>query len=385
MLHGVRLQDGKARWYRNRYVQTPILDRDRSEPVQPVLNRADNPSNTSVVHHGGKLLSLCESGLPFEISKDDLSTVGAYDFGGKLDTAMTAHPKLDPRTGELHMIGYGAAEPYLTYHLVDASGQLVRSEPIVLPHAVLMHDFQITQTRVVFMDLPVAFSSAAAIRGEAIPFRWRPEYGARLGIMPRDGANSDVTWIEIDACYSFHSFNAYDDEAGDVVLEICEFPQLWREETVLFDSDPRRVRYTIDVAARSAKREPLDDRVVDFPQIDPRRVGATYRYGYAMWLSTFDFRQPIREGGLVKYDRMRDSATVRPIASGRVLAEPIFIPAFESAAEDEGYVLSFVYDLRNNSSSLDIIDARAFSDPALASIQLPAPVPFGFHGTWVTG
>jgi carotenoid cleavage dioxygenase len=385
MLHGVRLQDGKARWYRNRYVQTPILDRDRSVQVNPVRSLTDTPSNVSVVQHGGKLLSLGEVGLPFEISPDDLSTVGAYDYGGKLKTFMTAHPKVDPRTGELHMFGYGFAEPYLTYHRVDSAGQLVRTEPIVLPHSVMIHDFQITETRVVFMDLPVGFDTAAAVRGEAMPFRWKAEYGARIGVMPHDGGNADVTWIEIEPCFVFHGFNAHDDAAGNVVLEVCEYPHLWLAGSARFDANARRVRYTIDVAAKSAKREPLDDRAVDFPRIDPRRVGASYRYGYAVWSSTFDFSQPIEEWGLIKYDRMRDSATVRQFKGGRVPGEPFFIPASDNAAEDEGYLLSYVYELGAKGSSLDILDARALNDPAVASIKLPWRVPFGLHAAWVPG
>jgi len=385
MLHGVRLQGGKARWYRNRYVRTPLLDRDPSERANPVSNLTDSFSNVSVIQHAGKLLSLGEVGLPFEISAQDLSTIGAYDFDGKLDTFMTAHPKLDPRTGELHMFGYGVAEPYLTYHLVDAAGQLVRSEPIVLPHSVMIHDFQITETCVVFMDLPVAFDAvAAAVRNEAIPFRWRREYGARIGIMPRAGGNSDITWIEIEPCFVFHYWNAYDD-AGRIVIEVSEYPYLWIEESTRFDADPALVRYTIDVAAKSAKREPLDDRPVEFPHIDPRRAGAKHRYGYGMWANTLDFSQPVGEIGFIKYDRERDSATVRQFDYGFVPGEPLFIPRSESAAEDEGYLLSYVYELGAQRSSLDILDARAIDARALASIKLPWRVPVGLHSTWISG
>jgi carotenoid cleavage dioxygenase-like enzyme len=385
MLHGVRLQDGKARWYRNRYVQTPVLDRDRSEPLNPVARLTDTLSNVSLVHHAGKLLSLGEAGLPFEISREDLSTIGAYDFAGKLATFMTAHPKLDPRTGEMHMFGYGFGEPYLTYHLVDASGALVRSEPIVLPHAVLMHDFQITETRVVFMDLPLAFDVAAAVGGKGMPFRWNGAYGARIGIMPHAGGNAAVVWIEIEPCMVLHTWNAYDDATGKVVIEVSEYPFLWREGSTGLDADPRLVRYTIDVAARSAKRELLDDRPVEYPRIDPRRVGRSHRYGYGLWSRTFDFAQPLDDFGLIKYDRERDSATVLHYPTQRIPGEPFFVPASESAAEDEGYLLTYVYELSGKGGSLDIFDARAIEAPALASIKLPWRVPFGIHGTWIPG
>jgi carotenoid cleavage dioxygenase-like enzyme len=385
MLHGVRLQDGQAHWYRNRYVQTPALNRDQSERVNPVLNPADNYSNISVFHHSGKLLSLGETGLPFEISAEDLSTIGAYDFGGKLKTFMTAHPKLDPRTGELHMFGYGVAEPYLTYHLVDAAGALLRSEPIVLPHSVMIHDFLITESSVVFWDLPVGFDPAAAVRGEPIPFRWRSEYGARIGIMPRAGGNADVIWVEIEPCFVFHGWNAYDDDAGRVVLEVSEYPHLWLESTARIDADPRLVRYTVDTRTKSAKREPLDDRPADLPRIDPRRIGVKHRYGYAMWANTLDFSQPVREIGYIKYDRERDTATLRQFDFGFVPGEPFFIPKSENAAEDDGYLLSYVYELGAKGSSLDIFDAREIEAPALASIRLPWRVPVGLHSAWISG
>jgi carotenoid cleavage dioxygenase len=382
MLHGVRLQDGKARWYRNRYVQTPVLERDPREGLSPVARLTDTTSNVSLVHHAGRLLSLGEAGLPFEISPDDLSTVGAYDFAGRLKTFMTAHPKLDPRTGEMHMFGYGLGEPYLTYHLVDPSGALSRSEPIVLPHSVMIHDFQITESQIVFMDLPVAFSPALALAKHGMPFRWKPENGARIGVMPRAGGDVDITWIEIEPCFVFHAFNAYDDAAGNVVIEVCEYPHMWVEESTTFDSDPSVCRYTIDVAAKTAKRRQLDDRRVDFPRIDPRLVGSEHRYGYGLWSNSFNLSN-FRQQAWVKYDRKRDTSVTCEFEPHRTPGEPFFIPASQDAAEDEGYLISFVSDASSLRGSLEIFDARTLSNSPIASIQLPWHVPFGIHGTWI--
>jgi hypothetical protein len=126
MLHAVRLESGKATSYRNRYVHTALYDAKAGFGDGPP-GGASNQANVSAIWHGGKLLTSGEVGLPYEMSPTDLSTVGAYDFGGKLTTAFTAHPKIDPATGQLHFFGYGFTPPYLTYHVAAADGTLLQS------------------------------------------------------------------------------------------------------------------------------------------------------------------------------------------------------------------------------------------------------------------
>ncbi len=385
MLHGVRLQGGRALWYRNRFVQTPILDRDPSVMSNPVLRPTDTASNVNLVHHGGKLLSLGEAGLPFEVAAADLSTIGPYDFAGRLKTFMTAHPKIDPRTGDMHMFGYGFGTPYLTYHRVSASGELVRSEPIVLPRSVMMHDFAITESQIVFMDLPVVFDLAQAAAGVSFPFHWDATNGARIGLMPHGGGNADVIWFEIEPCFVFHPMNAYDDATGKVVLEVCRYPHLFLEGTKKVDADPFLYRYTLDPSAGTAQVEQLDDRGLEFPRTDPRLIGRAYRYGYGLWLDTFDFSAPPRSWGLLKYDRERDSTAVHEFPSDQIPGEPLFVPARADADEDEGFILSFVLDRRTDRSSLDIFDARDLTRRAVASVKVPSRVPIGLHGLWIPG
>ena len=158
MIHGVRVESGRAAWYRNRWVQT-----DSFEESFPLYN-ADGTrnlhasvANTHVVNHAGKTLALVESSLPYEIT-NDLKTVGAYDFGGKLADSMTAHPKICPTTGELHFFGYGNIfEPHVTYHRADANGELTINRPLDVPALTMMHDFALTAEHVIFMDLPIVF------------------------------------------------------------------------------------------------------------------------------------------------------------------------------------------------------------------------------------
>ena len=219
MLHGVRLENGRARWYRNRWVRTAA--RDGASYIGPD-GRPDLTAvtaNTSVIRHAGRILALVESGLPHQVS-DELDTLGPYDFGGRLTTAMTAHPKEDPATGELHFFGYGAVPPFLTYHRATAAGELAESREIPVPGPTMMHDFAITDRHVVWLDLPVTFD--ARLLGRGMPYRWDDGYGARIGVMPQRGTGA-VRWLEVEPGYVFHVGNAREDAAGRIVLDAVRY------------------------------------------------------------------------------------------------------------------------------------------------------------------
>ncbi|MFP8874433.1 MAG: carotenoid oxygenase family protein, partial [Myxococcota bacterium] len=164
MLHGVRLESGKAAWYRNRYVRTPFLEDPELERISPTgeIDRVASAANTHVVGHAGKILALEEGSFPWLIDSE-LETVGYTDYEGRLSTAMTAHPHVCPETGEMIGFGYGQLPPYLVYHRVDADGKLVQSEEITVPGPTMMHDFMITRNHSLFMDLPVVFDIEAAM------------------------------------------------------------------------------------------------------------------------------------------------------------------------------------------------------------------------------
>ncbi|MEV7234126.1 carotenoid oxygenase family protein [Streptomyces sp. NPDC051020] len=178
MLHGIRLRGGRAEWYRNRWVHTRELAGHPFIREDLTIDLAATPANTHVIRHAGMVLALCEAGLPYWVT-DTLETVGPYDFGGRLRTAMTAHSKEDPGTGELHLFGTGFAPPYLTYHRVTAEGLLLDRRPVEVPGPTMMHDFAITEHHIVWMDLPVVLAPALAGRG-GMPYRWDEGYGARL-------------------------------------------------------------------------------------------------------------------------------------------------------------------------------------------------------------
>ncbi len=168
MVHGVRLENGRAAWYRNRWVRTRVLENPELAFVQEdgSVDRTVVVANTNVIGHAGRIYALVENGFPTELTPE-LETRGTCDFGGKLHSAFTAHPKHCPKTGELHFFGYGFFPPFLTYHVLDRSGELVKSLEIPVPGPTMMHDFAITERHVLFMDLPVVFDLEQALSGRA--------------------------------------------------------------------------------------------------------------------------------------------------------------------------------------------------------------------------
>jgi len=378
MIHGIELRDGKAQWYRNRWVQTRSLNEPKARMIgdDGTVDRTIGVSNTHIVGHAGKILALVESSFPCELTPD-LETVGPYDYNGKLESAMTAHPKLCPITGELHFFGYGFFEPYLTYNRVSATGDLVQSELIDVNGPTMIHDFSITENHVIFMDLPVVFDLDKAMTG-SMPYAWDDDYPSRVGIMPRSTADSSfgnaaVQWFDVDPCYVFHPMNSFEDADGRVVMDTARYPELWRQNTDFKDHAALH-RWQFDLAAGTVAETALDDRSIEFPRVAESLVGLKNRFGYAV--ATLE-----EANSLVKYDLTTGSSTSHEFGDSQIPGEAVFVP--RDGAEDDGWLLTYVYDKPTNSSSFVVLDAADIAGPPIATVQLPQRVPFGFHGSWI--
>ncbi|MFI6375667.1 carotenoid oxygenase family protein [Streptomyces sp. NPDC050546] len=387
MLHGIRLRDGRAEWYRNRWVRTRELEGHPFIREDLNVDLTANPANTHVIRHAGTVLALCEVGLPYWVTPS-LETVGPYDFGGRLTTAMTAHPKEDPVTGELHLFGTGFAPPYLTYHRVTAEGVLLDSRPVAVPGPTMMHDFAITEHHIVWMDLPVVFDPTLAGRG-GLPYRWDDGYGARLGVMPRTPGSTDVRWYDVDPCYVFHVGNAHEDGQGRIVLDAVRYdrdgfrhswsdiggytspsgpgggpkPGLRRPPSVLH-------RWTLDPVAGRITESPLDDRAAEFPTHNESLTGRPHRYLYT-----------VSDDGITKHDLARHTTHTHKTPGTRYAGEAVFVPAADGTGEDEGWLLSLVSDDDGAAGELLVLDAAELSVQAV--VELPHAVPAGFHGSWL--
>lgn len=383
MIHGIRLREGRAEWYRNRWVRTPALEGKPYMTAQgPDLTAST--AGTHVIEHGGRILALCEANLPFEMSRE-LDTLGAYDFAGKLTTAMNAHPKVDPATGELHFFGYSPFPPYLTYHVASPAGQLVRSEEIPGVGPSMIHDFAITQDYVVWLDLPVIFNPR---EHSGIPYGWSDDYPARIGLMRRDGP-VQVRWFEIEPGYILHLVNAFEDGRGRVVVEGPRLDRAgwfksWNwwagsEHGPAPVSRAHKHRWTLDLATGTVREERIDELVTEFPTINDKWHGRAHRYDYAVSF-------PATDGAgyaLVKYDQLNGNRYIRPVGPDRMPSEAVFVPAAGATGEDEGYLLSVVSELHRDGAELLVLDATDITAPPVATVEIPRRVPGGIHGSWI--
>jgi carotenoid cleavage dioxygenase len=385
MIHGIRLRDGKADWYRNRWVRTPALDGAPHQREDGSIDLTASVAGTHVIEHAGKILALQEANLPFEMTPD-LDTLGPYDFDGKLTSAMTAHPKEDPITGELHFFAYSPFPPYLTYYVASPTGAITRTQVVDGAGPSLMHDFAITDNHVIWLDLPVVFNHEET---SGIPYRWSDTYQPRIGVMPRRGLPT-VTWFEVEPGALLHVANASEDVFGRIVIDGPRYDRTaWESSWKWWIGGPGhgpepmtgaiQYRWTLDLGSCVAKEELLDSLITEFPTINEDRLGRTNRYSYAVGFPGAG----LDSYAIIKYDNDNGARQIAPTGDRRMPGEAVFVPAADSSTEDDGYLLTVVSDLAWNSSQLLVRDASDLSKPPVASVELPRRVPAGIHGSWI--
>lgn len=399
MVHGVRLRDGRAEWYRNRWVRSSSVAAKLGEPYPGPVPADDFACNTHVMGYKGRILALQESGpKPYRLD-DELGTVGPYDFGGTLKGSFTAHTKFDARADELHALTYHPMQPDHIRHLVvDRTGKVARTTRIALSGAPMVHDFGLTERHVVIFDIPITFDPEGAARGDLIPYIWNEKHPARVGVMKREGG--PVRWFEVpQVCYYSHTLNAYD-EGSSVVVDLTTYPAPFHAAGrgsggPGATGTPSLDRWTIDLKRGRVTQRRLDDRPQEFPRVNEARVSRRHRYGYAAAAATFfaayesvDGVPPDRafSSALIKHDLLRGTSQVHRLPRDAAAGEAVFVPADTSdtrAAEDDGYTLAYVHNPERGACDLLILSAQDFTGKPVARIHLPGRVPLGFHGSWV--
>lgn len=387
MVHGIRLRDGRAEWYRNRFVR----------------GDAGEAPNTNVLAHGGRILALVEAGgLPVSIAPD-LEKMATWDCDGALRSGFTAHPKIDARTGELHAITYSPASPDLRYVVLDGTGTATHTTDIPVPDRPMVHDMALTATRVVVLDLPVTLSMEAVMRAgsatpgsvDQFPLRWNDEHPPRVGVLPRGGAAGEIRWFDAPRCYVFHVLNAFDNADGSITLDVVRHDTVFRDELrAPADALPGLARWTIDPARGTVSEQRMSDHSIEFPRVDPALVGLEHRYGWFAGvgeggLLLSDDVSRLHDAGfgtgpLVKIDTVTGETTTHDYGTGRVTMEPAFVPRPGATSEDDGWILSVVHDATVDRAELVVLDAGDLDADPIARVHLPRRVPFGFHGNWIS-
>ena len=429
MVHGVALRDGKACWYRNRWVRSAHVCAALGEPAPTGLNpRAGMLSvgpNTNVLTHAGQTLALVEGGGANYRLTDELDTIGPCDFDGTLAGGFTAHPHRDPATGELHAVSYSFARGQtVQYSVIDTQRRARRTVDIKVSGSPMMHDFSLTDKYVVIYDLPVTFDPVQVMPTNLprwlslptrlvmqsligrvripspmttminrnrepinrMPYRWNDNYPARIGVMPREGGNDDVRWFDIEPCYVYHPLNAYSEirEGAEVlVLDVVRYSRMFdRDLRGPGDSRPTLDRWTINLATGAVTTECRDERSQEFPRINETLLGGKHRFGYTLGFDGGYLNQGASEmtTSLYKHDYATGASTVATLDPDLIMGEMSFVPNPTASAEDDGVLMGYGYHRGRDEGQLRLLDAQTLE--SIATVHLPQRVPMGFHGNW---
>jgi carotenoid cleavage dioxygenase-like enzyme len=383
-------------YYRNPYTDDPSI----RDPSKPNLRTV---SNTSPIVHAGKLFTLKEDGLPHQIDPNTLDTIGPYDFEGAWKSqTFTAHPKIDPVTGEMVAFGYeatGLATDDLFVYTMDKAGKVKHEIRIKVPYVSVVHDMAITQKHVL---IPFGGYTTSMERLQAGKIHWgwdasKPSY---IGVLARNGDGKDIRWFKGPERCMMHTFNAH--TVGNKVILYAPF----------FDSnffpffppvdgspwDPKKAKafvrkITLDL---SSKKDTWTEEILwpfnvqDLGRIDTRFMSLEHRYGYTGFQ---DAQRPFDEAraGNLK-GRVTNCYGRFEFATGKLntyfagpthsLQECCFVPRPGSSAEGDGYLIGVAQNYADMRSELIIADAQNLEAGDIARVILPFRSSAQVHGIW---
>ena len=408
MIHAFHIENGNVS-YKNRWVRTPKWEIENKEG-EGLSGTFGNPrytdprvmalnstiANTNIVWHGDRLLALEEAHAPFALDPASLMPKGYETYGDKLCGPFTAHPKMDPKTGEMVFFGYSATGRFtkeVSIQTVTADGRVTRAEILEGPFPSMIHDFAVTKNWIVVPIFPLTSSMERAMGGKP-PFAWEPDKGTHIAFIPRNGTVADAKWITAPACYVFHPMNHFETDDGRVVIDVMKY-----DVAPLFplpDGSPssketpaaRLFRWTFDLGgkANTFKEVQLDDRAGEFPRFDERFCMSDYRHGWIVSGNVVDPKtgEP-RQDGLTHYDLVSGKSATWTAEPVDRFGEPVFVPRGDDAVEGDGWVLSVVYRGAEGRSDLAVFEATDIAKGPVALAHLSSRVPAGFHGNWRPG
>jgi carotenoid cleavage dioxygenase len=383
-------------YYRNPYTDDPSV----RDPQRPNLRTV---SNTAPLAHAGKLFTLKEDGLPYQIDPNTLETKGTWDFHGKWKSqTFTAHPKLDPLTGEMIAFGYeatGLASDDLFIYTIDKGGQVRHEVRVKVPYVSIIHDMAITHRHVI-IPFGGYVTSEQRLKDGKIHWGWDQTKPSYIGVIPRDGDAKDMRWFKGPERCMMHTFNAYT-EGNKVILYAPFYDSNFFPFFPPVDGSPwnpakarafiRKITLDLDSKDDSWTEEilwPL--QVVDLGKVDPRVVSLQTRYLYT---SFTDPQRPYDQAasGANAPARMVNSYGRFDLATGKTdsyfagpthsLQECTFVPRGRGE-EGEGYLIGIASNYAEMRSELVIADAQRLGEGDVARVILPFRVSSQVHGVW---
>ena len=388
--------------FRTRYVETERLKQERAarrrlyghyrnrysddESVSNLPQR-DNTGNTNAFAHHGELYMLREDSRPYRLDPETLETIEVGQFGNLGSTALTAHPKIDPKTGEWWSYGvFARGEPTTdaSLHVFDAEGRLIREEWFHTPYPGLSHDWGVTREHLVFPIMPLVADDKRLREGGQY-YQYDPDLPSKWGIMPRDGSADQLRWFDIPGIVMGHVMNAYT-EGTRVIVDtpaspgncFCFFKDKHGNVPSMPETITQITRITFDLSkpdAEAVTLEPLQGALGDMPKIDDRFAMEKYRIGY---FSMRDFPKM----GIGQIDWATRDVVVHDLEAAAA-QEPLFVPRTPDSPEGDGFILTAVDRFAEKRTDLLILDGNDVSRPAIATVKLPFALPMAFHGSWM--
>lgn len=412
MIHVVGFRDGTA-FYRNRFVRTDgfLAEQEAGEPLWAGLAEApstslradgwgargrlkDSSSTDVVVHRGTALSSFYQCGDLYRIDPMTACTQGKETWGGgfPFDWGVSAHPKVDDRTGELMFFNYGKDAPYLHYGVVDDTNALVHYIDVPLPGPRLPHDMAFTENYVILNDFPL-FWDPELLRKDVHVARWHRDMPSRFAVIPRRGSSADVRWFEAESTFVLHFVNAYE-EGDEIVLDgyFQGDPEpadngmgnRWQRAFRFLALDrmqPRLHRWRMNLRTGALTEERRSDSITEFGVINNAQAGQDYRYSWAAtgtpsWF-LFD--------GLVRHDLHDGTEQRMSLGDGVYGSEVAVAPRVGSTGEDDAYLVTLTTDMNDDASYCLVLDAARIADGPVCKLRLPERISSGSHATWAPG
>jgi len=366
---------------------------------ESVRGRIRGTANTNAIVHGGKLWALKEDSPPIAMNPGTLETEGYWNFGGRMTSqTFTAHPKIDPATGDMCAFGY-AAKGLLTrdmvYYEITPTGEITREVWFEIPYYCMMHDFGVTRDYAAFHVVPIVSSWERLQKG--LPhFGFDTTMPIYLGVLPRAGAAQDLRWFKAPNCFASHVMNAFNDGTrihfDTPVARNNMFPFFPDVHGAPFDLEgamSRLTRWTVDMDSKGEafeKSERLTDFPGEFPRIDDRYAMEHYRHGYMLLM---DGSKPAKFG---RQQQLFNTLGHIDVQTGKMrawwcgelssLQEPAFIPKSAGAAEGDGYIVMLCDRLAEFRTDLLLFDAQRVDAGPIATARIPVRVRRGLHGNW---
>jgi all-trans-8'-apo-beta-carotenal 15,15'-oxygenase len=403
-VHTFRIENGAVQ-YRCSFVKTPkYLDESAAQAIRyrsfghnapggffKNLHMPANAANTSIVYHGGKLLTLFEGGLPWELDLDTLETLGPENFDGALKAMDTfsAHGKLHPNGNYYNYgMGGGLKGPQLSLYQISPQGKMARRGAVSVDRMAFCHDNAMTDKYLVFMVMPVTFSNIlkVVLARDTIDgnMAFRREQGMKVYVVALEDF-SLVRTFEVEPFMFAHASNAWE-QNGELFVDVVAMNDDDAEVGTAFSrnlfTQPRPAtgalrRFRFNLATGESHTEALPCAVpCEFPQWDWRQTGSRSRYIYSAGIC--ENETPGFYNALQRVDHESGTTKVYDCGPGRYTSEPIFVPRSATADEADGYVLAVIYDATTELSELMILDAESLSDE-IAVVPLRNHVPHGFH------